>query len=89
MATDAQLMAALTFGSNHLGVSAKTINNAQLARIKTWMSSEYSVQLAGQTVTSEDVACHMWRQLNAQVVHHENKLRDAANNAAAVGDLAA
>jgi len=89
MATDAQLMAALTFGSNHLGVSAKTINNAQLARIKTWMSSEYTVQLAGQTVTSEDVACHMWRQLNTQVVRHENKLRDAANNAAAVGDLTA
>ena len=89
MATDAQLMAALTFGSHHLGVSAKTVNDAQLARIKTWIASENSVQLAGQTVTSEDVACHLWAQLTAQVVHHENKLRDAANNAAAVGDLAA
>ena len=34
MATDAELQAALTFGNNNSGVTAKTVNAAQLARIK-------------------------------------------------------
>ena len=39
MATDAQLMSALTFGNNHSGVTAKTVNAAQLARIKAWYAA--------------------------------------------------
>jgi hypothetical protein len=87
MATDAQLQAALTFGTNHLGTSAKTVNTAQLARIKAWYTAEYSITLGGETVTSDDIACWLWRQVNSKVTRYENGVRDAANNAAAVADL--
>jgi hypothetical protein len=87
MATDAELQAALTFGSNHSGVSAKTVNAAQLARIKAWFTATYTDSLGGETVTSDDIACWLWRQVSGQVTRHENQARDAANEAAAVADL--
>ena len=87
MATDAELQAALTFGNNHSGVTAKTVNAAQLARIKAWFTAAYTDSLGGETVTSDDIACWLWRQLNGQVTRHENQARDAANNAAAITDL--
>ena len=87
MATDAELQAALTFGNNHSGTTAKTVNAAQLARIKAWFTATYTDSLGGETVTSDDIACWLWRQVNGQVTRHENQARDAANNAAAITDL--
>ena len=87
MATDAELQAALTFGNNNSGVTAKTVNAAQLARIKAWYTATYAEQLGGEAVTADDIAAWMWRQLNAQVSRRENQVRDAANNAAAITDL--
>ena len=87
MATDAELQAALTFGNNHSGVTAKTVNAAQLARIKAWFTATYTDSLGGETVTSDDIACWLWRQVNGQVTRYENQARDAANNAAAITDL--
>lgn len=87
MATDAELQAALTFGSNNSGVTAKTVNAAQLARIKAWFTATYTDSLGGETVTSDDIACWLWRQVSGQVTRHENQARDAANEAAAVADL--
>ena len=89
MATDAELQAALTFGNNNSGVTAKTVNAAQLARIKAWYTATYAEQLGGEAVTADDSAAWMWRQLNAQVSRRENQVRDAANNAAAITDLTA
>ena len=89
MATDAELQAALTFADNHSGVTAKTVNAAQLARIKAWYTATYAEQLGGEAVTADDIAAWMWRQLNAQVSRRENQVRDAANNAAAITDLTA
>ena len=89
MATDAELQAALTFGNNNSGVTAKTVNAAQLARIKAWYTATYAEQLGGEAVTADDIAAWMWRQLNAQVSRRENQVRDAANNAAAITDLTA
>ena len=87
MATDAELQAALTFGNNHSGTTAKTVNAAQLARSKAWFTATYTDSLGGETVTSDDIACWLWRQVNGQVTRHENQARDAANNAAAITDL--
>ena len=87
MATDAELQAALTFGNNHSGVTAKTVNAAQLARIKAWFTAAYTDSLGGETVTSDDIACWLWRQVNGQVTRYENQARDAANEAAAISDL--
>ena len=87
MATDAELQAALTFGNNHSGVTAKTVNAAQLARIKAGFTATYTDSLGGETVTSDDIACWLWRQVNGQVTRYENQARDAANNAAAITDL--
>ena len=87
MATDAQVKAGLSFGTNHFGISAKTINDAQLARIKAWFTATYTDSLGGETVTSDDIACWLWRQVSGQVTRHENQARDAANNAAAITDL--
>jgi len=89
MATDAELQAALTFGNNHIGTPAKTVNAAQLARVKAWFTAAYADSLGGETVTSDDIACWLWRQVNSEVKRHENKARDAANEAAAIGDLTA
>ena len=89
MATDAELQAALTFGTNHSGVSAKTVNAAQLARIKSWYAAAYPEELGGEAVTADDIAAWLWRQINAKVKIRENAVRDAANNAAAVADLTA
>ena len=89
MATDAELQAALTFGNNHSGVTAKTVNAAQLARIKSWYAAAYPEELNGEAVTADDIAAWMWRQVNAQVTRRENALRDAANELAAVTDLTA
>jgi len=89
MASDAELQSALTFGTNHFGVSAKTVNAAQLARIKAWFTAEYAGILGGEAVTSDDIACLLWRQISGPVLKHENAVRDAANNAAAVADLTA
>ena len=89
MATDAELQAALTFGNNNSGVTAKTVNAAQLARIKAWYTATYAEQLGGEAVTADDIAAWLWRQLNAQVSRRENQVRDAANNAAAITDLTA
>ena len=87
MATDAELQAALTFGNNNSGVTAKTVNAAQLARIKAWYTSEYAETLRGETVTSDDIACWLWRQVSGNVTRFENKKRDSDNDAAAVADL--
>ena len=87
MATDAELMAALTFGNNHSGTSAKTVGAAQLARIKAWYTAAFADTLNGETVTSDDIACWLWREVNGPVTRYENNVRDAANNAAAVADL--
>ena len=87
MATDSQLMAALTFGNNHSEITAKTVNSAQLARIKSWYTATYAQELGGEAVTADDIAAWLWRQLNAQVIRRENQVRDAANNAAAITDL--
>ena len=89
MATDAQLRSALTFGSNHFGVSAKTVNDAQLARIKAWFTATYATELGGETVTSDDIACWLWRQVSGAVNQYECRKRDADNDAAAVADLTA
>jgi hypothetical protein len=89
MASDAELQSALTFGTNHFGVSAKTVNAAQLARIKSWFTSEYAGILGGEAVTNDDIACLLWRQISGPVLKHENTVRDAANNAAAIADLTA
>ena len=89
MATDAELQAALTFGTNHLGVSAKTVGSAQLARIKAFITAEEAGTLGGETVTSEDVACWLWSDINRKVKIRENKKRDTDNDAAAVADLTA
>ena len=89
MATDAELQAALTFGNNHSGVPAKTVNAAQLARIKAWYAAAYPEELNGEAVTADDIAAWLWRQINAKVKIRENAVRDAANNAAAVTDLTA
>ena len=87
MATDAELQAALTFGNNNSGVTAKTVNAAQLARIKAWYTATYADSLGGETVTSDDISSWLWRQVNGQVTRYENQARDAANNAAAIADL--
>ncbi|ANS05235.1 hypothetical protein [uncultured Mediterranean phage] len=87
MATDAELQAALTFGNNHTSTTAKTVNAAQLARIKAWFTATYTDSLGGETVTSDDIACWLWRQVNGKVTLHENQVRDAANEAAAISDL--
>ena len=87
MATDAELQAALTFGNNHSGTTAKTGNAAQLARSKAWFTATYTDSLGGETVTSDDIACWLWRQVNGQGTRYENQARDAANNAAAITDL--
>lgn len=89
MATDAQLMSALTFGNNHSGVTAKTVNATQLARIKSWYAAAYPEELNGEAVTADDIAAWLWRQINGKVKVRENAVRDAANNAAAVADLTA
>jgi hypothetical protein len=89
MATDAELQAALTFANNHSGVTAKTVNAAQLARIKAWYAAAYPEELNGEAVTADDIAAWLWRQVNAQVTRRENALRDAANELAAVTDLTA
>ena len=89
MATDAELQAALTFGSNHSEVTAKTVDAAQLARIKAWYAAAYPEALHGEAVTADDIAAWMWRQVNAQVTRRENALRDAANELAAVTALTA
>ena len=89
MATDAELQAALTFGNNHSGVTAKTVDAAQLARIKSWYAAAYPEELHGEAVTADDIAAWLWRQVNAQVTRRENALRDAANELAAVTDLTA
>jgi hypothetical protein len=87
MATDAELQAALSFGNNHSATTAKTVNAAQLARIKAWYTATYADVLEGETVTSDDIACWLWREVNGPVTRYENNVRDAANNAAAVADL--
>ena len=87
MATDAQVKAGLSFGTNHFGISAKTINDAQLARIKAWFTASYPDELGGETVTSEDIACWLWRQVSGAVNQYESRKRDADNDAAAVADL--
>ena len=89
MATDAELQAALTCGSNHSEVTAKTVDAAQLARIKAWYAAAYPEALHGEAVTADDIAAWMWRQVNAQVTRRETALRDAANELAAVTDLTA
>ena len=87
MATDAELMAALTFGNNHSATTAKTVNAAQLARIKTWYAAAFADTLNGEAVTSDDIASYLWREVNGPVMGSENRARDAANNAAAVQEL--
>ena len=87
MATDAELQAALTFGNNHSGVTAKTVNAAQLARIKAWYTATYADSLGGETVTSDDISSWLWRQASGNVTRFENKKRDDDNDAAAVADL--
>ena len=87
MATDAELQAALTFGNNHSGVTAKTVNAAQLARVKAWYTATYAQELGGEAVTADDIAAWLWRQISAKVKARENAVRDAANNAAAITDL--
>ena len=89
MATDAELQAALTFGNNNSGVTAKTVNAAQLARIKAWYTATYAEQLGGEAVTADDIAAWLWRQVSGAVIGYENQARDAANNAAAITDLTA
>jgi hypothetical protein len=89
MATDAELQAALTFGSNHSRVSAKTVNAAQLARIKAWYTVTYAGELGGETVTSDDISSWLWRQVSGAVNQYESRKRDADNDAAAVADLTA
>ena len=89
MATDAQVMSALTFGNNHSGVTAKTVNAAQLARIKAWYAAAYPEELNGEAVTADDIAAWLWRQISAKTKQHESVVRDAANNAPAVADLTA
>ena len=87
MATDAELQAALTFGNNHTSTTAKTVNAAQLARIKAWFTVTYADSLGGETVTADDIAAWLWRQVSGAVIGYENRARDAANNAAAVQEL--
>ena len=87
MATDAELQAALTFGNNHTSTTAKTVNAAQLARIKAWFTATYADSLGGETVTADDIAAWLWRQVSGAVIGYENRARDAANNAAAVQEL--
>ena len=87
MATDAELQAALTFANNHSGVTAKTVNAAQLARIKSWYAAAYPEELNGEAVTANDIAAWLWRQVSGAVIGYENRARDAANNAAAVQEL--
>ena len=87
MATDAELQAALTFGNNHSEITAKTVNAAQLARIKAWYTATYAQELGGEAVTADDIAAWLWRQISAKVKARENAVRDAANNAAAITDL--
>jgi hypothetical protein len=53
MATDAEVKSGLPFGTNHFGISAKTINDAQLVRIKAWFTASFPTELGGETVTSE------------------------------------
>ena len=89
MATDAELQAALTFGNNRSGITAKTVNAAQLARIKAWFTATYTDSLGGETVTSDDIACWLWRQVSGAVNQYESRKRDADNDAAAVADLTA
>ena len=87
MATDAELQAALTFGNNHSGVTAKTVNAAQLARIKAWFTATYADSLGGETVTADDISSWLWRQVRGAVNQYESRKRDADNDAAAVADL--
>ena len=87
MATDAELQAALTFGNNHTSTTAKTVNAAQLARIKAWFTVTYADSLGGETVTADDIAAWLWRQVSGAVIGYENRDRDAANTAAAVQEL--
>ena len=87
MATDAELMAALTFGNNHSGTSAKTVGAAQLARIKTWYAAAFADALNGEAVTSDDIASYLWREVSGPVARYENQVRNALNELAAVQDL--
>ena len=87
MATDAELQAALTVGNNHTSTTAKSVNAAQLARIKAWFTVTYADSLGGETVTADDIAAWLWRQVSGAVIGYENRARDAANNAAAVQEL--
>ena len=84
MAADQNIKDALTFGNtNAWGISAKTINDAALNRIKAWFTATYSTELAGRTVSADDLAAYMWTVVSEQTKMYEKGVAQAALDAPA------
>ena len=78
MATNANIKAALSFGSNALGITAKTIGDTQLGRIQAWFRGTHVAELGGRSSTADDLAAYMWRTLNTEVINYERGVAQQA-----------
>ena len=78
MATNANIKAVLSFGSNALGISAKTIGDTQLGRIQAWFRGTHGAELGGRSSTADDLAAYMWRTLNTEVINYERGVAQQA-----------
>ena len=87
MATAAHLKGILTFTGDVFGVGPRTVDDAKIARIKSWFENEYSDELDGNAATANDFGAWLYRQIAPKVKNYETGLRDAANSEPAVEDL--
>jgi len=70
-----------------MGISSKTVGNAELIRVKAWFENEFAAQLAGASATADDMAAYLWQHIAGRVLHYEGGVRAAANTEPEVAEL--
>jgi hypothetical protein len=81
VATNANIKDAMTFSTNCFGISAKTVGNAELVRMKAWFEAEYANELDGAEAVADDFAAWLWRHVAAKVKNYEQRIAEQALNA--------
>ena len=77
MSTLAGIKNALSPGDNVFS-TAKTVGDAEIARIKAWFEADYAEQLDGAAATADDFGGFLWRQIRAKVINYERKVAEQA-----------
>ena len=84
MATNTNIKAALSFGSNAFGIPTKTTGNSALGRAQAWFEATYHDELsaagrggAGES-TADDLAAYLWRQISGPVKSYERHVAEIA-----------